>query len=98
MLLADCGQAGAVVKTVSQTDPNRPLAFEPARLEVPLGTTARWRNDDGAFHTLTLRNGAFTEPLFVRGNTVRYTFDHPGTYEYSCQPHQDFMESAIIVR
>lgn len=87
-----------MVRTVSKADPDRPIAFEPGTLEVPVGTTVRWRNDDGAFHTVTFRNGAFSESLFVRETTVEYTFQRPGTYEYYCQPHQDFMAGTIVVK
>ena len=101
------GQAsGPVIRTVSLSDPDRPLAFDPDTVEVRAGTTVRWQNEQGGYHTVTFAdalqerrpNGVFEGSLFARGDTIGYTFQRPGVYHYYCQPHAEFMAGTIVVR
>jgi plastocyanin len=78
--------------------------FSPDTLTVPAGTTVTWVNTGGS-HTVTGGAGTIDpaspigdNPLSNLGDTVKKTFDQPGTYPYFCQPHASLgMKGVIIV-
>ncbi|WP_081752634.1 cupredoxin domain-containing protein [Kallotenue papyrolyticum] len=66
--------------------------FEPNPLEVPVGTTVVWTNQDDIEHSVThgtppKPGGAFDSGLFTKGQTFSFTFDQPGEYPYFCTRH-----------
>ncbi|MBW3582666.1 MAG: cupredoxin domain-containing protein [Euryarchaeota archaeon] len=73
------------------------LKFDPETITIEAGTTVRWVNDGGGFHTVTSSdsieagkrdaNGDFDATLSSRGKTYERTFDELGEYPYFCQPH-----------
>ena len=75
----------------------RNLAFTPARIEVEVGTTIEWRNEDQVDHTVTAIQGAWDSGIIAPGTTWQRTFDTPGTFEFICTPHP-FMKGVIVVR
>jgi plastocyanin len=78
--------------------------FSPDKLEVKVGTEVTWTNA-GGFHTVTGGDGTpdpgspiGNHPLGNPGDTVKVTFDKPGTYSFFCQPHKDLgMKGQIVV-
>ncbi|MGH7718944.1 MAG: cupredoxin domain-containing protein [Gemmatimonadaceae bacterium] len=73
------------------------LAYSPARIEIPAGTTVEWKNEDQVPHTVTADDGSWDSGLINLGTTWRRTFDRPGTYAYHCTPHP-FMKGVVVVR
>ena len=73
------------------------MSFRQARLEVPVGTTIEWKNDDPLAHTITAVDGSFSSPIVEPGQSWRRVFDKPGEYAYFCTPHP-FMRGVIVVR
>ena len=66
-------------------------------IEVAVGTTVTWTNEDSAPHTVTQSGGGgFQSGAINQGGTFSFTFDTPGTYEYFCEFHPD-MKGVIIV-
>jgi len=64
------------------------FAFAPANLEISVGTTVTFTNNDGAAHTATADDGSFdTGTIDGGGGTATVTFDTPGTYTYHCAFH-----------
>lgn len=69
------------------------FAFSPVRTRVEPGTTVRWVNEDGAGHDVTSAqfNDVATSWDFSQrlsgGESVSYTFESPGVYEYYCTIH-----------
>lgn len=66
--------------------------YLPYSLEINVGDTVMWSNDDTAAHTVTSGtpdgiDGVFDSGLFMSGNTFGYTFDKAGTYPYFCMVH-----------
>ncbi len=47
------GAVAAEVRTAAGPDAQRPFAFQPAEVRVAAGSTVRWTNADGVFHTVT---------------------------------------------
>jgi plastocyanin len=88
----DVGDA-AVVTEVSVVD----VAFQPADIEVPVGTTVDWTNEDPFAHTVTARDGTFDSGTMDAGQTFSRTFAEPGTIEYFCEIHPS-MTGTVTVR
>lgn len=64
------------------------FAYEPASLQVKVGTTITWSNQDTAPHTVTFRDSALTSSGTLRqGDTYSYTFTKTGTFSYYCAVH-----------
>lgn len=72
----------------------RNFAFDPAELTVKAGTAVVWTNYDAVTHQI--KSGTFNSQPLGNGETFRFTFDTPGTYEYSCAIHPS-MKGKIIV-
>ncbi|WP_376788689.1 plastocyanin/azurin family copper-binding protein [Thermoflexus sp.] len=79
------------------------FAFRPAELEVAVGTTVEWINqEESASHTVTsgtpdYPSGVFDSGRLRPGDSFRFTFQQPGTYEYFCAIHSR-MRGRIIVK
>lgn len=73
------------------------MAFEPATLEVDVGTTVTWESESDLPHTVTSTSGPtdFDESL-SSGDTVTITFDEPGTYEYECTIHPGMTGTVVV--
>ena len=76
-------------------------SFNPATLEVEIGTTITWENRSEEVHTVTSGSNRNHDNLFDSGNispggTYTYTFDDAGTFDYFCIPHTG-MNGTIIV-
>jgi len=76
--------------------------YIPYSLEIRVGDTVSWSNDDSAAHTVTSGNisdgadGVFDSSLFMAGTTFDYIFNEAGTYDYFCMVHP-WMTGKIIV-
>jgi plastocyanin len=75
----------------------RNFAFVPAGLEVHVGETVTWENDDEEIHTIASRDGAFASPGLDGGERFSFRFEKPGTYEYGCGLHPQ-MKGTVVVR
>lgn len=65
-------------------------------LEVTVGTTVTWTNDDNMVHTVTAADGSFDSDFIGPGETWSYTFDEVGEFNYACTPHP-WMRARVIV-
>jgi plastocyanin len=75
----------------------RNMAFTPARIEIAVGGTVEWTNNDPLAHTVTANDRSFDSGLIQPGGKWSHTFTAPGTYDFSCTPHP-FMKGVVIVR
>ena len=50
--------------------------YDPARLDVLVGTTVAWKNDDSTNHTATAENDAFASGYIPPGGTSSRTRSH----------------------
>jgi plastocyanin len=83
--------AGAMAVTIKN------FAFSPDSLEVPVGTTVTWTNQDSAAHTVTADDGSFDSGQLATGATFSQTFATAGTYAYHCANHPK-MTATIVVK
>ncbi len=72
------------------------FAYQPATLQVRVGTTLTWTNQDNVVHSVTFKNGMKDSGLLSRGQSFSYTFNTPGTYQYYCTVHP-YMVATVIV-
>ncbi len=72
-------------------------AFTPVVLEITVGDTVTWINDDDTEHTVTAFEGAFDSGELAEGASFSFTFDSPGEYRYRCLFHAE-MQGTIVVR
>jgi len=87
------GQSGATQQAINIQG----FAFDPASIEVPVGTTVTWTNQDSAAHTATADDGSFQSGKLDQGQSYSFTFDTPGTYTYHCEFHAN-MTATITVK
>lgn len=78
--------------------------FESVRLSVPTETSVIWRNDDTTDHRIVsvqfhdaAADWHFRSQSLHPGDTVVYTFDDDGVYEYFCRLHGNAICGAILV-
>ncbi len=85
-------QAARVVKTGIKN-----VNYLQPRLQVTVGTTVEWTNNDPMPHTVTSTSKSFDSGLINPGKTFRHTFTKAGTFSFFCTPHP-FMKGTIVVR
>lgn len=71
--------------------------FLPGTLEVPVGTTVTWINNDVIDHTVTSSDGLFDSGDMLPGDSFSFTFSEAGEYEYVCTLHRGMAPATIIV-
>lgn len=79
----------------------RMFDFENDLVEINVGETVTWTNQDATRHTVTSgvdgeHDGTFEVTFSDRGDTASVTFDEPGEYHYFCTPH-NFMTGTVVV-
>jgi plastocyanin len=62
--------------------------YDPARLDVLVGTTVAWKNDDSINHTATAEDDSFASGYIPPGGTFSYTFRQQGRFEFRCTIHK----------
>ena len=72
------------------------FAFDPASLDVAVGTTVTWTNQDATQHTVTAADGSFDSGGLAQGATFSQTFDTAGTFSYACKFHPT-MQATVTV-
>lgn len=91
--VADDGDAGAVLVAG--------FRFQPATIEVPVGTAVTWSNEDNIRHTATAGTPEAPEDTFdvdlpEVGSSGSHTFDEPGTYPYFCEVHTSMTGEVVV--
>lgn len=73
------------------------FTFTPNMMEVSVGTTVVWTNDDDIPHAVAATERQFKSHALDTGDSFSYTFSQPGTYEYFCSLHPH-MTGKIVVK
>ena len=84
--------AGGEGATVTIQD----FAFGPQSVEIAVGTTVTWTNDDQAPHTATSLDGAFDTDTIEPGQSATLTFDTAGSFDYQCAFHPNMTGTVIV--
>jgi plastocyanin len=81
------------VKIVANAGSN---SFNPNPVEVKVGETVTWVNDDSGRHTVASKDGVFESGLMGKGESFSYTFDKAGEYQYFCSPHPNMVGAVMV--
>lgn len=96
------------VTTSGTTDPGTPgptthqvaisgFKFVPADLEIAVGDTVVWTNEDSASHTVdSLAGGPLNSGTMSRGDTYSFTFTSAGEFPYQCDIHPSMQGSVTV--
>lgn len=90
--VAAAATAAADVTAINVVD----FSFDPATLEIPVGTTVRWTNNDTAVHTITAEDGSFISEDLQQGDSFEFTFTTAGTFPYVCGIHPSMTASITV--
>ena len=99
------GESAIEIETI-QRDSDPQFVFDPPFVRVDEGTTIRWVNADGVFHTVTStpslssRSGGgdvFDESFSSNGETIEWEAREAGRQDYYCSPHAGFMYGSIEI-
>jgi plastocyanin len=77
--------------------------FDPETIEVSVGDTVTWTNEDEAPHDATADDDSFATTLLDQGESDSVTFDEEGTFSYICSIHppdggyEDFVGTVEVV-
>jgi plastocyanin len=82
--------------TVRIVDDDGSNSYSPNPLEVDVGQTITWVNDDFVIHTATSADGIFDSNIMQRGQTFSYTFDTLGEYPYYCDLHPNMVGTVRV--
>ncbi|HJU14517.1 MAG TPA: plastocyanin/azurin family copper-binding protein [Candidatus Nitrosotalea sp.] len=72
---------------------NTGVFYSPTLIDIQVGDTVTWRNDDSAVHTVSSGtpnlgvDGRMDSGIMNPGSTFSHTFDKAGTYGYYCLIH-----------
>ncbi len=76
--------------------------FSPTRIQVVLGTTVTWTNQDTVSHNVTLApvvmssSNTWESELLSLGQSFSYTFTSQGTFQYHCQEDPGMVGVVIV--
>ena len=106
--MSPAGTAGTNATSVSivkgASNPSTQKPYNPSPLNVAVGGTVLWINNDNAAHTVTEGNpsgntpsNGFDSGILSPGQTFKHAFDKPGTVGYFCRLHP-FMLGQVMVK
>lgn len=88
-------EEGKVVSIVANSGSN---SYNPNAIEVRVGDTVTWINDDSSPHTVTSSSddSTFDSDVLRKGETFSFTFDKEGEYPYFCTLHPSMVGTVIV--
>jgi plastocyanin len=88
--------ATTAVSIVSGSSSLTTTAYSPNPLNVPVGTTIRWTNNDTTPHTTTSDGGAWNSGNMNGGATFDFKFNTAGTFPYHCTLHANMVGTIVV--
>jgi len=74
------------------------MAFNPQNLQVKVGQTVTWTNQDQVTHTITSDTGEFDSGNVAPSGTYSFTFAKAGTYHYHCNIHTTMKAQVTVTQ
>lgn len=95
-------EEGKVVSIVGNSGSN---SYSPNPLEIKVGDTVTWINNDSSPHTVTSSSSSssssedsnFDSDVLRRDETFSFTFDREGEYSYFCTLHPSMTGTIIVL-
>jgi plastocyanin len=72
------------------------MKYDPAKLEIAVGDTVIWTNNDNRNHTVVAKDKSFKSDNLAKGDTFEHKFTKAGTFAYFCSYHPR-MKATIVV-
>ncbi|HET6683924.1 MAG TPA: cupredoxin domain-containing protein [Gaiella sp.] len=94
--LASSGAFGSTTEAPTRAVSMPGKAYDPAHLDVLVGTTVTWKNDDSINHTVTADGDAFSSGYVPPGGSFSFAFAKQGRYAFHCTIHT-FMRGEVDV-
>jgi plastocyanin len=103
---ASGANAGTSVSIVSGSSSLSDTAYQPNPIQVSVGNTVTWTNDDSQPHTVTSGSNGQPDnkfnsspnfnPLMAPGQTFSFTFTQAGDYPYFCMLHPNMVGTVSV--
>jgi plastocyanin len=87
---------GATVSIVAGASALTTTAYAPNPLNVAVGGTVVWVNNDVTAHTSTADNGTWNSGTIAPGRSFSRTFSSAGTFLYRCAIHPGMMGTITV--
>ena len=82
---------------IAATISTRDFSFDPDEATAGRGESVEWTNEGAVAHTITAEDDLFDSGAIEPGESFVFTFDQPGTYDYSCTIHPGRMQGTVTV-
>jgi plastocyanin len=82
--------AAAATHTISMKN----LSYNPSSLDVAVGDTVVWSNDESVSHSVS--GTAMESPEILPGAKYSFTFSSAGTYDFHCRFHPDMVGKIVV--
>jgi plastocyanin len=90
-------QEGITVSIVGNSGRN---SYNPNPIEIKVGDTVTWINNDSSPHTVTSSSNdgsiTFDSDVLRRGEMFSFTFDKEGQYPYLCTLHPSMVGTVVV--
>lgn len=93
---SDTSRTAIVLGGISEAVSIRDFAYSPGNLQVPVGATVTWTNNDDAPHTATARNRDWDSGNLNKGESGSLTFRVAGDYTYFCTIHPSMVARLVV--
>jgi plastocyanin len=98
---ASGGNASTSVSIVPGSSTLTTDAFSPNPIQVSVGTTVTWTNDDAQPHTVNsgenaTPSGLFDSPIMPPAGTFEYTYTEAGEFPYFCILHPNMVGTVSV--
>jgi plastocyanin len=89
-------EEGKVVSIIGNSGSN---SYNPNPIEIKVGDTVTWINNDSSPHTVTTSSSKsnFDSDVLRRGETFSFTFDREGEYPYFCTLHPSMVGTIVVL-
>jgi plastocyanin len=75
------------------------FTYSPSTIDVAVGDTVTWRNNDSAPHTVTSDTGTeLQSPSIPNGGTYQHIFATAGSFSYHCAIHSTMPHASVAVQ
>jgi plastocyanin len=90
-------EEGRVVSIIGNSGSN---SYNPNPIEIEVGDTVTWINNDSSPHTVTTSsssNSNFDSDVLRSGETFSFKFDREGEYPYFCTLHPSMVGTVVVL-
>jgi len=90
------GPTGATIHIPAGAAPLTTTAYAPNPVNVQVGATVTWVNDDSESHTSTSSAGAWDSGSLPPGARFSFTFQTVGSFNYQCLVHPNMVGTVNV--